>query len=79
MLIEQILSSDPHPDDADPAGSYWRGLVNREAGIVNIGLEGKMLLGAFVAVVASSATQSWMTGLSGGCTGQRLCGSVVLG
>lgn len=36
------------------------GLVNRQAGIVNIALEGKMLVGAFVAVVVSSATGSWL-------------------
>ncbi|QBY02696.1 ABC transporter permease [Rhodophyticola sp. CCM32] len=36
------------------------GLVNRQAGIVNIGLEAKMLAGAFVAVIVSSATQSWL-------------------
>lgn len=36
------------------------GLVNRQAGIVNIALEGKMLIGAFVAVVVSSATGSWL-------------------
>lgn len=35
------------------------GLVNRQAGIVNIALEGKMLVGAFVAVVVSAATGSW--------------------
>ena len=36
------------------------GLVNRQAGIVNIALEGKMLVGAFVAVLVSSATGSWL-------------------
>lgn len=36
------------------------GLVNRQAGIVNIALEGKMLIGAFVAVVISSMTGSWL-------------------
>tara|TARA_R110002020_G_scaffold233050_19_gene444798 strand:- start:1432 stop:2319 length:888 start_codon:yes stop_codon:yes gene_type:complete len=36
------------------------GLVNRQAGIVNIALEGKMLIGAFVAVVVSSMTGSWL-------------------
>ena len=36
------------------------GLVNREAGIVNIALDAKMLAGAFVAVVVSSATGSWL-------------------
>lgn len=39
------------------------GLVNRQAGIVNIGLEGKMLAGAFAAVVASAATGSWLLGV----------------
>jgi ABC-type uncharacterized transport system permease subunit len=34
------------------------GLINRQAGIVNIGLEAMMLIGAFVAVVASAATGS---------------------
>lgn len=32
------------------------GLINRQGGIVNIGLEGHMLLGAFVAVLASART-----------------------
>lgn len=35
------------------------GLVNRQGGIVNIALDAKMLTGAFVAVVISSATGSW--------------------
>lgn len=38
------------------------GLVNRQAGIVNIALEGKMLAGAFVAVLVSSLTGSWLIG-----------------
>lgn len=39
------------------------GLVNRRAGIVNIALEAKMLAGAFVAVVVSSASGSWLLAL----------------
>jgi len=35
------------------------GLVNRQAGIVNIGLEAKMIIGAFVAVIISAATGNW--------------------
>jgi len=35
------------------------GLVNRQAGIVNIALEAKMLVGAYVAVVVSSVSGSW--------------------
>ncbi len=36
------------------------GLVNRQSGIVNIGLEAKILAGALVAVIVSSATGSWL-------------------
>lgn len=39
------------------------GLVNRRAGIVNIGLEGMMLAGAFVAILVSAATGSWLAGV----------------
>jgi general nucleoside transport system permease protein len=39
------------------------GLINRRGGIVNIALEGKMLLGAIVAVWASALTGSWVAGL----------------
>ncbi|MEM6462449.1 MAG: ABC transporter permease [Pseudomonadota bacterium] len=35
------------------------GLVNRQGGIVNIALDAKMLAGAFVAVIVSSATGNW--------------------
>jgi general nucleoside transport system permease protein len=35
------------------------GLINRLGGIVNIGLEAMMLAGAYIALVVSSATQSW--------------------
>ena len=41
------------------------GLVNRQAGIVNIGLEGKMLSGAFAAVIISSFTGSWLLAVIG--------------
>lgn len=36
------------------------GLVDRQAGIVNIGLEAKMLAGAFIAVLVSSLSGSWL-------------------
>ena len=46
------------------------GLVNREGGIVNIGLEAKMLAGALAAVVFSAAFGSWWVGvLAGALTG----------
>lgn len=39
------------------------GLVNRLGGIVNIGLEGKMLVGALTGALTSAATGSWLLGL----------------
>jgi ABC-type uncharacterized transport system permease subunit len=50
------------------------GLVNRHGGVVNIGLEGKMLAGAFVAVSVSARTGSALAGvvtaaLAGGALG----------
>ena len=39
------------------------GLINRLGGIVNIGLEGKMLLGAIIAIIVSANTNSWLIGL----------------
>ncbi|WP_210405447.1 ABC transporter permease [Rhodophyticola sp. CCM32] len=59
MLIEQILVSTLVLTTPILLAAMG-GLVNRQAGIVNIGLEAKMLAGAFVAVIVSSATQSWL-------------------
>ncbi len=39
------------------------GLINRRGGIVNIALEGKMLLGAVFAVLVSAQTGSWVLGM----------------
>ena len=49
------------------------GLVNRQAGIVNIGLEAKMLSGAFSAVIISSLTGSWLLAV----IGAAIVGSVI--
>lgn len=40
------------------------GLINRRGGLINIGLEGKMLVGAFVAALSSAATGSWVLALA---------------
>ena len=46
------------------------GLINRQGGIVNIGLEAKMLVGAFAAVVVCAATGSpWLGILAAGTAG----------
>jgi ABC-type uncharacterized transport system permease subunit len=50
------------------------GLLNRRGGIVNIALEGKMLLGAIVAVLVSGATGSWPAGLVAGSAAGALAG-----
>jgi general nucleoside transport system permease protein len=39
------------------------GLVNRRGGIVNIGLEGQMLVGAFVGALVSGHSRSWLVGV----------------
>lgn len=49
------------------------GLVNRLGGIVNIGLEALMLVGALVAIAVSAGTGSWLAGL----TAAMLAGLVV--
>lgn len=46
------------------------GAVQRRAGVVNIGLEGQMLIGAFIGALASGAAQNWIVGvLAGGIAG----------
>lgn len=50
------------------------GLVNRKGGIVNIALEGKMLVGAFVAVLASAATGSWLLAVLAAATAGAFIG-----
>ncbi len=46
------------------------GAVHRRAGVVNIGLEGQMLVGAFSGILASAASGSWIVGvLVGGAAG----------
>ncbi len=59
MIVEQILSASiilTTPILLAATG----GLINRHAGIVNIALEAKILAGAFVAVIVSSLTGSWL-------------------
>ncbi|QIM16788.1 ABC transporter permease [Leucobacter insecticola] len=53
------------------------GAIHRCAGVVNIGLEGQMLVGAFAGIVASSVTGSWLVGLLVGGIGGGLAGFVM--
>ena len=50
------------------------GLVNRRGGIVNIALDAKMLAGAFLAVVVSSATENWFVAILAAAIGGAIIG-----
>jgi ABC-type uncharacterized transport system permease subunit len=52
------------------------GLLNRRGGIVNIALEGKMLLGAIIAVLVSAKTGSWVAGLVAASVASAVAGLV---
>ena len=52
------------------------GLVNRLGGIVNIALEGKMLLGALTAVLVASTTGTWLFGVLAAAAAGALLGLV---
>jgi len=58
MIVEQVLAASVIMTTPILLAAMG-GLVNRRAGIVNIALDAKMLVGAFVAVVVSSATGGW--------------------
>lgn len=60
MIIEQVIAASLVLTTPILLAAMG-GLVNRQAGIVNIALDAKMLAGAFVAVVVSSATGNWLT------------------
>ena len=59
MMIEQILAASIVLTTPILLAAIG-GLINRQAGIVNIALDAKMLAGAFVAVLVSSLTGSWL-------------------
>jgi len=52
------------------------GLLNRRGGIVNIALEGEMLLGAIIAVLVSGQTGSWVLGLLAATVASAVAGLV---
>ena len=59
MIVEQVLSASIILTTPILLAAIG-GLINRHAGIVNIALEAKILAGAFVAVIVSSLTGSWL-------------------
>jgi simple sugar transport system permease protein len=50
------------------------GAIHRRAGIVNIGLEAHMLVGAFIGALVSGASQNWLLGVLGGAAAGALSG-----
>lgn len=53
------------------------GAIHRRAGVVNIGLDGQMLVGAFVGILASTATSSWVIGVLAGAVGGAIAGLIM--
>ena len=62
MIVDQILAASIALTTPILLAAMG-GLVNRQGGIVNIALDAKMLAGAFVAVIVSSATGSWFAAI----------------
>ncbi|MCY6380194.1 ABC transporter permease [Hoeflea prorocentri] len=62
MIIDQVLAASIALTTPILLAAMG-GLVNRQGGIVNIALDAKMLAGAFVAVVVSSATGNWFAAI----------------
>jgi general nucleoside transport system permease protein len=50
------------------------GALHRQAGVVNIGLEGQMVIGALVAALVSGAAHSWVLGVLAGAWAGALVG-----
>lgn len=53
------------------------GAIHRRAGVVNIGLEGQMLVGAFIGILASAGSGSWIVGVLAGGAAGALSGLVM--
>jgi general nucleoside transport system permease protein len=54
------------------------GMYTYYAGVFNIAMEGMMLAGAFGAVAAAHATQSWAIGILGGIAGASILGALFV-
>lgn len=53
------------------------GAIHRRAGVVNIGLEGQMLVGAFVGILASAGSGNWVVGVLAGAVAGAIAGLVM--
>lgn len=72
MIINDLLAS-ALPLTVPLLIASMGGLINRTGGVVNIGLEGQMLIGALAGAVVDGATGSWFPGVVAGA----LAGAVV--
>jgi simple sugar transport system permease protein len=68
MLVSSVVRATPI------ALAALSGIYSERSGVVNIGIEGMMLTGAFVSVIFASLTQSSFVGLLAGMAGGMLLG-----
>ena len=45
------------------------GIMSERSGVINVGLEGMMLMGAFFGIFGADVTGSWFLGVLSGCAG----------
>ncbi|MGO3147451.1 MAG: ABC transporter permease [Leucobacter sp.] len=53
------------------------GAIHRRAGVVNIGLDGQMLVGAFTGILASASTGNWIVGVLVGAVAGAISGFIM--
>ena len=70
MLVSSIIRATPI------ALAALSGIYSERSGVVNIGIEGMMLLGAFVSVVFASITQNMLVGVIAGILAGMLLGAL---
>ena len=70
MLVSSIVRATPI------AFAALAGIYSERSGVVNIGIEGMMLVGAFVSIVVASGTQNLFLGVIGGILAGTLMGGL---
>ncbi len=70
MLVSSVIRATPI------AFAALAGIYSERSGVVNIGIEGMMLMGAFVSVVVASVTQNLFLGVLGGILAGLLMGAL---
>ena len=68
MLVSSIVRATPI------AFAALAGIYSERSGVVNIGIEGMMLMGAFISIIVASATQNLFLGVIGGILAGMLMG-----